>query len=446
MTFEELNLTSSLHKALKDLGYTQPTGIQEKSFSAMMSGADVVGIAQTGTGKTFAYLLPCLRHWKFSKEKKRDPQILIIVPTRELVVQVVEQVQKLTTYMEVPVIGVYGGTNINTQKESLVNGCDVLVATPGRLLDLILSGAVKTKGVKRLIIDEVDEMLSLGFRPQLTRVMDLLPEKRQNLMFSATMTDEVEKFISDYFNNPLKIEAAPTGTPLENINQAAYEVPNFNTKINLLTLLLDKQADMKKVMVFTSSKQIADLIFDRIDSKFPGQLGVIHSNKSQNNRFMAVQEFKQGNYRVLIATDIIARGLDVSEVTHVINFDAPDEPENYMHRIGRSGRADKKGEAITFFTEKDEERYAAIEALMNRKITLLDTPEELVFSEVLIEGEIPQVKMKEIKVKTPKKEASGPAFHEKSDKNKKVNNKIRRSEAHRLKYGKSKSARGKKKK
>jgi len=265
-------------------------------------------------------------------------------------------------------------------------------------------------------------------------------------MFSATMTEEVEQFISDYFNTPQKIEAAPTGTPLENINQNAFQVPNFNTKVNLLTLLLEKQTEMKKVMVFTSSKQIADLIFDRIESKFPNQLGVIHSNKSQNNRFMAVQEFKNGNYRVLIATDIIARGLDVSEVTHVINFDAPDEPENYMHRIGRSGRADKKGEAITFFTEKDEERYEAIEALMNRKITLLDLPEGLEISDVLIEGEIPSVKMKEIRVKTPKREEAGPAFHEKSEKNKKVNNKIRRAEAHRIKYGKSKSVRGKKKK
>lgn len=443
MTFKELNLSNALLNALDDLGYVQPTTIQEKGFSVMMSGKDVVGIAQTGTGKTLAYLLPCLRQLKFAKDGL--PQILILVPTRELVVQVAEEVKKLTAYMEVRVGAVYGGTKIDPQREMVNDGLDVLVATPGRLLDLALTGVLKLRNVKRLIIDEVDEMLNLGFRPQLTRVIDLLPVKRQNLMFSATITEEVEEFIKDYFDDPEKIEAAPTGTPLDNITQIGYRVPNFNTKVNLLQLFLKEDDTMKKVLVFASTKQLADLLFDKLEKDFAGQLGVIHSNKEQNHRFNSVKQFENGTYRMLIATDIVARGLDISSVTHVINFDTPKVPENYIHRIGRTGRADKKGEARTFITENDWENLERIEDLMKFKIDITPLPAELVISDVLLDDELPKVRMRNVLVKTPKREEAGPAFHEKLEKNKKVNNKIRRGEAHKLKYGKPKSARGQKK-
>ncbi|HWZ21283.1 MAG TPA: DEAD/DEAH box helicase, partial [Cytophagaceae bacterium] len=295
MTFNELNLTRPLLDALNDLGYTKPTTIQEKGFSVIMSGKDVIGIAQTGTGKTFAYLLPCLRQWNFSKEK--NPQILILVPTRELVLQVVDEIEKLTKYMDVIVSGVYGGTNINTQKDLVHKGVDIMVATPGRLLDLALSGVLKLKSVKKLIVDEVDEMLNLGFRPQLIRVMEYLPVKRQNLLFSATITEEVEGFIKQNFKDPIKIEAAPMGTPLENITQIGYRVPNFNTKVNLLEFLLTEDQEMKKVLVFTSTKQLADLLFEKADKIFPNQVGVIHSNKAQNHRFNSVRQFQSGTYR-----------------------------------------------------------------------------------------------------------------------------------------------------
>jgi ATP-dependent RNA helicase RhlE len=443
MTFRELNLSNALLNAIDDLGYVHPTTIQEKGFSVMMSGKDVVGIAQTGTGKTLAYLLPCLRQWKFAKDGL--PQILILVPTRELVVQVAEEVKKLTAYMEVRVGGVYGGTKIDTQKEMVNNGLDVLVATPGRLLDLALTGVLKLRSVKRLIIDEFDEMLNLGFRPQLTRLIDLLPVKRQNLMFSATITEEVETFIKDYFDDPIKIEAAPTGTPLDNITQIGYRVPNFNTKINLLQLFLKEDNTMKKVLVFASTKQLADLIFERLEKEFKGQLGVIHSNKEQNHRFHSVNQFQNGTYKLLIATDIVARGLDISSVTHVINFDTPKVPENYIHRIGRTGRADKKGEARTFITEFDDDNLERIEELMKFNIEISPLPEELIISEVFLEDELPKVKMRNVLVKPPKREEGGAAFHEKLEKNKKVNNKIRRGDAHKLKYGKPKSARGQKK-
>lgn len=436
MTFSDLNINKPLLNALNDLGFTVPTRIQEQVFSVMMSGSDVVGIAQTGTGKTLAYLLPMLRQWKFSGTGL--PQILIIVPTRELVVQVVDEVKKLTAYMNVVTVGVYGGVNIKTQMAQVHAGLDVLVATPGRLLDIALTGVLRLKTVKKLVIDEVDEMLNLGFRPQLNRVLELLPPKRQNLMFSATMTDEIELLIQDYFNHPQKIEAAPTGTPLDNIIQIGYQVPNFYTKVNFLRLLLSNEAEMKKVLVFASTKKLADRIFDQIQGDFPEQLGVIHSNKAQNNRFNTVKQFHAGSYRIVIATDIMARGLDISEISHVINFDIPEVPENYMHRIGRTGRADKQGIAITFILAKDAESQALIEELMNLQIPLNPLPEDLVISTELLDEEKPQIVMKIAPLKLLRPDA-GPAFHEKSEKNKKVNAKVRYETKMRIKYGKPKT-------
>jgi len=442
MNFTELNLNSPLINALEVLNITQTTTIQEKAYPVIMSGRDVVGIAQTGTGKTIAYLLPCLRQWKFTKEK--NPQILIVVPTRELVVQVVEQVEKLTKYMHVRVVGVYGGVNMIRQTPLIVAGVDVLVATPGRLLDFALNGSLKLKSIKRFIIDEVDEMLNLGFRPQLIRVIDLLPVKRQNLMFSATISEELKDLVHDFFVEPLEIEAAPTGTPLENIKQIGFKVPNFFTKVNLLEFLMNNNPEFSKVLVFTSTKKLADALYEQIEPKFEDQIGLIHSNKSQNNRFEALNSFKAGINRMLIATDIVARGLDISDVSHVVNFDVPEVAENYMHRIGRTGRADKNGVSITFITKADSEIRVNIETLMNKKIPMVKMPDEVEVSKVLIDDELPQIKMKNTLVSIPKKEEGGAAFHEKKDKNKKVNMKIRRAESMKIKYKKPKT-RGQKK-
>jgi len=434
MTFDDLNLNTPLLSALDDLGYINPTTIQRKVFPIVMSGKDVCGIAQTGTGKTFAYLLPCLRQWKFSKDKA--PQILIIVPTRELVAQVVESVKALTPYMSLIVIGVYGGVNINTQKTEVEKGVDVLVATPGRLYDLAMNGAFKTKMIKKLVIDEVDEMLNLGFRTQLKNILDLLPPRRQNLLFSATITEEVETLVETYFNDPIRVEAAPTGTPLENIIQSGYQVPNFHTKVNLLELLLSEEKSMTKVLIFVATKKLADQLYEQLEAKFPGTAGVIHSNKEQNNRFNTVKQFQEGNYRFIIATDIVARGIDINEVTHVINFDTPEVPENYIHRIGRTGRADKKGIAITFITENEKSSLSMIETLMKYQLPIVELPQNLVISDVLTEDEIPKVFMKIIQLKTPKKEEVGPAFHEKSAKNSKVNYIVKKKDRMMKKYGK----------
>ena len=436
MIFSDLNLNTPLLNALNDLGITTPTTIQRNVFSVVMSGKDVCGIAQTGTGKTFAYLLPCLRQWTFSKDKLKSPQILILVPTRELVAQVVENVKALTPYMNLIVAGVYGGVNINTQQIDLMKtGADVLVATPGRFYDLSMNGAFKTKNIKKVVIDEVDEMLNLGFRTQIKNILDFLPPRRQNLMFSATITEDVEALMETYFNAPVRVEAAPTGTPLENIEQTGYEVPNFYTKVNLLELLLTEDETMTKVLVFAATKSLADQLYEQLETKFPGTAGVIHSNKEQNHRFNTVKQFKDGVYRFIIATDIVARGIDVAEVSHVINFDVPDVPENYIHRIGRTGRADKKGISITFITEKEKPLLAAIEKLMKYEVSIAPLPANLIISDELTEDEKPKIFMKTDAIKVAKKEESGPAFHEKSAKNSKVNFVVSRRDRMMKKYG-----------
>ncbi len=442
MTFSDFNLNTPLLNSLTDLEYTTPTTIQHKVYSVVMSGADVCGIAQTGTGKTIAYLLPLLRQWKFDKAK--DPQILILVPTRELVTQVAETIKKLSAYMNLTVAGVYGGTNINTQKAEVEKGTDIIVATPGRLYDLAMAGAFKVKLIKKLVIDEVDEMLNLGFRPQLRNILDLLPQRRQNLLFSATITTEVEQLMNAYFNEPVKIEAAPTGTPVEGIEQVGFEVPNFYTKVNLLELLLSGDKSMTRVLVFVATKKLADDLYEQLEKKFPGTAGVIHSNKEQNHRFNTVKQFKEGNYRFIIATDIVARGIDVAEVSHVINFDIPPVPENYIHRIGRTGRADKKGIAISFITNREKEALAAIETLMNRTVSLEPLPQQLVISDELTEDEIPKVFVKEVEIKVPVRENVGPSFHQKSAKNLKTNKKFSRRAQMKKKYGKPITRRGKK--
>lgn len=421
MTFDDLNLNKALRNAIADLGLQEPTAIQGKVFSPIMAGGDIVGVAQTGTGKTYAYLLPTLRLWKFSKSPY--PQVLVMVPTRELVVQLVAEVEKLTTYMNFHVIGVYGGTNINTQIDQVEKGMDLIVGTPGRLLDLMKKGVLKTKDIKRLIIDEVDEMLNLGFRTQLNNIIEFLPEKRQNLMFSATMPEEVEQVVNNYTDYYKKIETAPSGAPLENINQSAYRADNFNTKANLLELLLNTNEDWKKVLVFVSTKKMADALYDRMSSVFVEQVGVIHSSKSQNYRFNTVNAFQDGVHRMIIATDIIARGLDVSRVTHVVNFDLSDVPESYIHRIGRTGRAEHKGVAVAFVSSQEEIFKSAIEKLMDQEIPWIDAPVDLIVSEELIPLELPDEYVPYNNHKMKQHKPSGPAFHEKLDKNKKVNKK-----------------------
>lgn len=419
--FDHLPLNTALRNAVEDLGFSEPTPIQVEAFPIIRSGKNVVGVSQTGTGKTFAFMMPLLQDLKFSAQT--PPRILIMVPTRELVIQLVDEVKKLSKYMSVRVLGVYGGANINTQAQGVAQGADVLVATPGRLYDLALNGALKLKSIQKLVIDEVDVMLDLGFRFQLTNIFELLPESRQNIMFSATMTDEIEELIEDFFVNPEQITIALSGTPLETIEQVAYAVPNFYTKVNLLSHLLQDRDQWRKVLVFTSSKKEADLLYEKLEPEHASRLAIIHSNKSQNARIQAITNFDQGQSSALIATDIIARGLDLDQVSHVVNFDCPRFPENYIHRIGRTGRAGQEGHSILFYREEEEEAKEAIETLMDMKLPMIEIPEDVERSTRLLPSEKPDFSLNKHHERNKKLAlgSKGPGFHEKKEKNQKVN-------------------------
>src|SRR6478672_1501951 len=415
-TFEQFNLPKSLQKAVDELGLTTPTPIQEKSFSVIMSGRDVMGIAQTGTGKTLAYLLPLLKQWKFINTD--SARIVILVPTRELVVQIVDVINSLTQHMSVRTLGIYGGVNINTQKTAVREGIDILVGTPGRTMDLALDNVVRFDSIQKLVIDEFDEILNLGFRTQVTAILAMLKGKRQNILFSATMTDEVDAMLDEHFDFPVEVSLAASGTPLEKIQQLAYFTPNFLTKLNLLKDLLKDDA-FERVLIFANNKKSVDLIANSLEELFPEQFGVIHSNKSQNYRLNTMASFQAGEIRGIVTTDVMARGLDISDISHVINFEFTEIPEQYIHRIGRTGRADKSGIAISLIAPREEEIMIEAEMLMEKEIEILDLPETVEVAVRLLEFEKDKKKVKQL-LKRPTQER-GDAFHEKAAKNKKIN-------------------------
>ena len=434
--FKEINLSTQLQNAIHDLGLEKQTPIQSQTYSKILSGKDLVGIAQTGTGKTLAYCLPLLQELSYSNQN--NPRVLILVPTRELVSQVVETLNELTKYITCRIIGVYGGTNINTQKIWLQDGADIVVATPGRLYDLALCRSLQLKGIKKVVIDEVDIMLDLGFYFQLTNIFELLPTKKQNIMFSATMTEDVSNLIDNFFSKPEKVQIALSGTPLNNIVQSKFAVPNYFTKVNLLSHLLSDKDEMKKVLVFVSSKKIADKLYDAISEFYLSEIAVIHSNKSQNYRFRSINQYDEGKVRILIATDIIARGLDLDKISHVINFDTPTYAENYMHRIGRTGRAEESGKSILFYTEREERYKDSIENLMGMEIISVKIPEEVeITTQLTIEEKRERGKKIDRNSKEVVRENSG--FHEKIEKNLKVNDRDRWRKERRKKYKKPKS-------
>jgi ATP-dependent RNA helicase RhlE len=416
-TFDELKLSNPLRNAIDELGFETPTPIQSQSFTVIRSGKDVVGIAQTGTGKTLAFMMPLLMDVKYSKDI--HPKILVMAPTRELVLQIAERIEEFAKYINVRVLPIYGGTNINTQKRALADGADIIVATPGRLYDLALNGNVQLKAIKKLVIDEVDVMLDLGFRFQLNNIFELLPEKRQNIMFSATMTEEVDALIDSFFRFPEKIAIAISGTPLDNILQECYAVQNFYTKVNLLKDLIHDKEKYRKVLVFVSNKRSADRLFEALDEDFGNELCVIHSNKTQNYRMRSIEQFDKGVNRILVSTDVMARGIDLDRISHVINFDTPFYPENYMHRIGRTGRAEQKGNSLLFYTEKETIAKERIEELMDYSIPENEFPANVEIAEQLTPEERPRDA--ESYVPNQAIDQRGPGFHEKKEKNKKVN-------------------------
>lgn len=418
-TFEELNIHKSQLKALRDLNLTTATPIQAKGIPALLSGQDIVGLAQTGTGKTLAYLLPILKMLPYSDQI--HPRALIIVPTRELVEQVHTVCKQLCAYQNTRLLAIYGGVNINRQKEAVTEGCDIIIATPGRLFDLAASGVLRLSAIKKVVLDEVDEMLLEGFRPQLMNILDILPPKRQNILFSATLTEEVSRVIDQFFNKPRRIEIVPPGTPLERIEQEAIQMPNYYTKEDFIKGYLTDTSTFKKVLIFTKNKRMAERLGTALQEVYGEEVDTIHSNKSQNYRFQAVKKFQNGETRLLVATDIVSRGMDIQEVSHVINFDTPPMAEQYIHRIGRTGRALQSGKSLLLFSKSEEESVLEIEILMQQEIPVNPIPDWVSVSKELLPEEKDRTSEKEIQHRKKLVRTPGPAFHEKSEKNKKSN-------------------------
>lgn len=372
-TFEDLKVTKSILLALDEIGFTVPTPVQELAIPVINSGANVVCIAQTGTGKTAAYLLPLLT--RLMKAEEAGPRCIVLVPTRELSVQVGEDIEELASHTHLRFAAVYGGVGWTKHAALLAPGTDILVSTPGRLWDLYKAGAVSLKKVKTLVIDEADRMLDLGFLPQLRQLFEIIPPKRQNLLFSATFSPKVEKMAEEFLDHFEKVEVAPSATPVGLVEQKAYKVPNYLTKLNLVRSLLEDEGSFSRVIIFVKTKRSAEDVFKVISRKSEGQKRIMHSNKGQSTRLNAIQAFKQGEVRILITTDLSARGLDASLVSHVINFDIPPHYEDYVHRIGRTARAGNAGTAITLVAPDEEWHFRHIEKMIRMELPIVELPE-----------------------------------------------------------------------
>ena len=407
--------------ALEEAGFEEPTPVQEAVFPVIRSGKDMIGIAQTGTGKTLAYLIPLLM--KLHYAQGRYPRALVVVPTRELVVQVCESVELLAEYIDIRCLGIYGGTNIRTQQEAVFEGVDLLVTTPGRFMDIYMNGIIRTQQVKTVVVDEADRLMDLGFIPQLRSILEVLPDKHQTLLFSATFSQTVGALAEEFLISPERVEVAPQATLVEHVTQLCYQVPNIMTKINLLKRLLADKETFTRVMIFTETKKNADRIVDKLQDFWKDELSVIHSNKAQNSRLNALKAFREGRARIMVASDVAARGIDVQDISHVINFDIPSLAEEYIHRIGRTARAGKEGTAISFVSEKEQVRWEDIERLIGSTIEVEELPDKLEISDVLLDEE--KIQTNNIVYQKGKFQGGG-AFHAKAAKNSKTPQKIRK--------------------
>ena len=370
MLFKDLNIIEPILKAVEEASYEKPTEIQQNAIPAVLQRRDVLGCAQTGTGKTAAFAIPILQNI-VSKKKKDDKRVikaLVVAPTRELAIQIEENFSTYAKHLDIKDTVIFGGVNQSSQVRKIKAGVDVLVATPGRLLDLSNQKHVDLKDVEYFVLDEADRMLDMGMIHDVKKIISRLPKERQNLLFSATMPKEVTKLVNSILKQPIKIEVQPVSSTAEIISQGVYHVPKKEKKSLLIHLLKDES--IKSVIVFSRTKHGANKIAKDLE-KADITAAAIHGNKSQNQRQLALNNFKEGNIRVLVATDIAARGIDIDELSHVINFDLPDVAETYVHRIGRTGRAGSSGVAITFCDAEERPMFRAIEKVIGKEIPVL---------------------------------------------------------------------------
>jgi len=410
-SFEDFKFNRQILNAIDDAGYTEPTPVQQKAMPPILNGQDVMGIAQTGTGKTAAYVLPIIMRLKYAQGE--SPRALIVAPTRELAMQIEENVKIFAKYTDLRVVTLYGGLGPKTQIEQVSKGVDIIVATPGRFMDIYLAGHLVMKQLQVLVLDEADKMMDMGFMPQINRILEVVPRKRQNLLFSATMSDKIHQLSANFLEFPTVIEVTPQATPAQTVEQRLYNVPNVKTKINLLKYLLDNTEEIKKLMLFCKTRTVAEDVYKFLARKYNEQeVRVLHANKGQNTRINSMNAFKNDEVKILVSTDVASRGIDVSDVSHVINFDVPFVTEDYVHRIGRTGRALQLGEAITFCTPAEEYYLRKIEKLIRQSIPVFDVPADVFVEQTSFEERQDQAREIDIQKRKEDPEFKG-AFHEK---------------------------------
>ena len=375
MTFSDLKVTRQYLDALEDMGISEPTEIQCKAIPRIRAGQDVIGIAQTGTGKTLAFLLPLMA--MLSHAQGQGPRCVILTPAKELALQIAEVAKRLAARTDLRVEVVYGGVGHRAQQARLEEGCDVVVATPGRFMELYLRQAFQTGSIAHLVLDEADRMMDLGFMPQLRKLLEILPTKRQNLLFSATYPPKTEAMAGEFLLWPTRVEASPQSTPVETVIQSGYRADNFGTKLNLLSSLLSALPEETQALLFVREKDQAERIGQRIAQAVSPSVRTLHANKGQNSRIHAMDQFKEGELRFLVGTDVASRGIDVPQLDLVINVTVPRDPHDYIHRIGRTGRAKREGRAITMIDPSERAALQRIEGLLGTTLSIAPLPEDI---------------------------------------------------------------------
>ena len=375
MTFSDLKVTRQYLDALEDMGISEPTEIQCKAIPRIRAGQDVIGIAQTGTGKTLAFLLPLMA--MLSHAQGKGPRCVILTPAKELALQIAEVAKRLAARTDLRVEVIYGGVGHRAQQARLEEGCDLVVATPGRFMELYLRQAFQTASIAHLVLDEADRMMDLGFMPQLRKLLEILPTKRQNLLFSATYPPKTEEMAGEFLLWPTRVEAAPQSTPVETVIQSGYRADNFGTKLNLLSSLLAALPEEMQALLFVREKDQAERIGQRVAQDVSPSVRTLHANKGQNSRIHAMDQFKEGELRFLVATDVASRGIDVPQLDLVINVTVPRDPHDYIHRIGRTGRAKREGRAITLIDPSERAALQRIEGLLGTMLPIAPLPEDI---------------------------------------------------------------------
>ena len=371
MRFEDLKLTRQFLNAIEEAGYDEATPIQQRAIPPLRAGQDVIGIAQTGTGKTAAFLLPLLQTLKYAQGEA--PRALVFAPTKELVVQIHQEALKFASYTDLRIVAFYGGVGPKQQIESIENGVDLIVTTPGRFLEIYSRGHIETKKIKHIVLDEADRMMDMGFMPQIRQVQEVVPNKRQNILFSATFPPRVERLADEFLLWPTRIEVTPESTPVSTVTQFKLALPNLRTKIAFIEWYVREKLGEDRLLVFTRRKEEAENLYKFLQRTFEIGIRAVHSNKGQNSRINAMNEFRSGDVQILIATDVASRGIDVPETQWVINASVPRDPHDYIHRIGRTGRAFREGSALTLFDPAEKFAMERIESLTGDAI--LEYPE-----------------------------------------------------------------------